>query len=249
MANDPAEQMLPLFYKTVVPLNSQAHIGLNFKDRIAHPFAAGVHAVPVTVDEFVLVQRHYPIVFGQGDNSAPLALMGLQEGENLFVDADGTWREGVYVPAYVRRYPFLLAKLTPDAKDLSLCFDEESGYFGANEEGKLFAENGEASDLTKSILQFCEQFEMSIQRTRAFMAELREQDLLADGEASIQQGDTPAAVFRGFNMVGEDKIREMRGDKARKLVQSGAMGLIYAHFFSLSHMRELFAQRQARQAG
>lgn len=247
MSTEPADQRLPLFYKSVVPLNSQLHLDLSFQDRTTHPFARSVHAVPVTVDEFVMVQRHYPIVFGPGDNGAPLALMGLQEGENLFVDADGKWQDGVYVPAYVRRYPFLLAKLTPETKDLSLCFDEQSGYFNPGDGTAMFTD-GAPSELTQSVLQFCEQFEMSIQRTRAFMAELREQDLLADGEASIQQGDSQAAVFRGFHMVGEDKIRDLRGDKARKLVQSGAMGLIYAHFFSLSHMRELFAVRQSQQA-
>jgi hypothetical protein len=235
---------LPLFYQSLSPLSSQQHAGWALSLRDAHPFAHNANAIPITVDEFVMAQRHYPIVFGPGDNAAPLALVGLEDGENLFCTKDGTWKDGAYIPAYVRRYPFLLARLTPDAKELSLCFDDASGLLAASDAPNLF--DGEApSETTKAVLQFCEQFEMAVQRTRNFMNELKELDLLAEGEARIEENGQPF-TFRGFRMVQEQKVQDIRGDQARKLVKSGAMGLVYAHFFSLSNMRDMFALKRAQ---
>lgn len=245
--NTNQDSRLPLFYQSLSPLSQPQHANHALKERILHPFAAAANAVPLTVDEFALAQRHYPIVFAPGnDGGAPLALLGLQEGENLFCDETGQWRKDVYVPAYIRRYPFMLARLAPDAKELSLCFDDMSGMVDADTTGNLF-DGTDPSDTTKAVLNFCEQFEMAVQRTRAFLNEMAELDLLMDAEATIQEGDTPM-MFRGFRMIDEKKVQELRGDQARKMVKSGAMGLIYAHFFSLGTLRDLYAIRQERAA-
>jgi SapC len=245
--NTAQDSRLPLFYQSLTPLSHQQHASHALQERMLHPFAQTANAIPLTVDEFALAQRHFPIVFAPGaDGGAPLALLGLQEGENLFCDATGQWRKDIYVPAYVRRYPFMLARLAPDAKDLSLCFDDQSGLIIAGAEGNLF-DGTDPSDTTKAVLSFCEQFEMAVQRTRAFLNEMAELDLLMDAEATIQEGDTPM-MLRGFRMIDEKKIQELRGDQARKMVKSGAMGLIYAHFFSLGTLRDLYGLRQERAA-
>jgi SapC len=238
------ETRLPLFYQSLVPVSQQLHASHGMKQRQNHPFAQIANAVPLTVDEFALAQRHFPIVFAPGnDGGAPLALLGLQEGENLFCSTTGDWRKDVYVPAYVRRYPFMLAKLAPDAKELSLCFDDSSGYISADEGDKLF-DGTDPSETTKAVLNFCEQFELAVQRTRAFMGEMQELGLLMEAEATIQEGENPM-IFRGFRMIDEKKVQELRGDQARKMVKSGAMGLIYAHFFSLGTLRDLYAIKQS----
>ena len=105
---------------------------------------------------------------------------------------------------------------------------------------------GEPTQATKDVLAFCEQFEQSIGRTRAFIQELQKLELLIDGEVSIQQVgvDTPS-IYRGFQMVGEEKLQALRGDQARKMVQNGMLGLVYAHFFSMVNIRDLF-EEQAR---
>jgi hypothetical protein len=240
-----APQGLPLYFKSVVPLQSTVHAKFALKERMNHPFAAVSNAIPITVDEFAMAQRHYPIVFGPGPQGAPLALVGLTENENLFVDADGKWRDGCYIPAYVRRYPFILARLAPAAKELSLCFDDQSGLLEEAAEGNLFTADGKASETTDAVLKFCEQFEMAIQRTRAFMQEMTDLNLLMEGEANVQ-GPGGNAAFRGFQMIAEDRVQNLRGDQARKLVKSGAMGLVYAHFFSLGNLRDIFAEKLAQ---
>jgi len=245
MATQPPANQLPLFYNSLAPLSSQLHPNHGLKPRADLGFTRGTHAIPVTVDEFPLVQRNYPIVFGVGENPAPLALVGLQEGENLYLGADDQWEANTYIPAFVRRYPFMLARLTPDSQELSLCFDDASGIVVENDGEKLF--NGtDTTDTTKAILQFCEQFEQAVMRTRGFMEELTKLDLLMDGEVTIQRdGLAQPAVYRGFRMVNEEKLQNLRGDQARKMVQSGMMGLVYAHLFSLSLISPLFERQFA----
>ena len=238
---------LPLFYNGLEPLSSSAHS--NYKTRAAEtaPFLAATHAVPITIDEFITVQRHYPIVFSVGDNPVPLALMGLNEGVNVFVDADGKLLSETYVPAYIRRYPFMLARTNPNADELSLCFDPQSGLVGDYPEGNALFENGQVSETTTAILKFCEEFELSAQRTTSFMTELKNADLLIDGEASVQvAGMEQPFIYRGFQMVAEEKFRDLRGDELRKMNQNGLLQLALAHLFSLSLVPEIFS-KQVRQ--
>ena len=240
---------LPLFYNGLEPLSSEAHAAYRIRPQDSAPHLANQHAIPLTVEEFPLVQRHMPIVFSVGDDAIPLALMGLNEGVNVFMDDAGRVRgEGpLYIPAYVRRYPFMLAKLRPEADELSLCFDPTSDSVGAFDQGEPLFDGAQPSEVTKQILQFNEQFEQAGQRTQNFMNELREQGLLMDGEVSIQmEGSDQPFVYRGFQMVNEEKLGDLRGDQLRKMSQSGMLPLLYAHLFSLSLMRDIFA-RQAQQ--
>ena len=251
MATAAPNQNLPLFYRAVEPLNVAQHGKMKVRPVLKMSQVGQTHAIPITVDEFALVQRHYPIVFSVGDNPVPIALMGLNEGVNVFLDQDGRAREpNLYIPAYVRRYPFLLARLRPDTDELSLCFDPSAEAVGNFDEGEPLFDGDEPSGATKSILQFCEQFEAAGQRTAGFVEELKKSDLLMDGEVAIQpEGAEQPFVYRGFRMVDEEKIRELRGDELRKMNQSGMLPLIFAHMFSLSHVRDVFARQVTQGKG
>ena len=248
MATAAPTQELPLFYSALEALNSGQHGNMKIRRISKAPMIGATHAVPVTVDEFSLLQRFYPIVFSAGGDPVPLALMGLNDGQNVFLDENGIPHDpNIYIPAYMRRYPFLLARLRPDSDELSLCFDPTSGAVGDFDEGEPLFNGEEPSDATKAILQFCEQFETAGQRTAAFIEELKKTDLLMDGEVAIQPEGAPQPfVYRGFRMVDEEKLRELRGDELRKMNQSGLLALIYAHLFSLSQIREVFS-RQVQQ--
>lgn len=244
MASAP-QQSLPLFYKDLEPLSSQTHADFSIRPVDAAPFAVNTHAIPVTVEEFPMAQRFFPIVFSVGDEPVPLGLMGLNEGVNVFFDDDGRLVDKTfYVPAYIRRYPYLLARLRPDSDELSLCFDPSSDAIGNYPEGQRLFDGDQPSEATKAILAFNEQFEQAGQRTAQFVKDLQEMDLLIDGEVSIQpDGATQPFVYRGFLMVDENKLNELRGDQLRKIVQNGMLPLIYAHLFSLAMMREVFARQ------
>jgi hypothetical protein len=248
MATAAPTQNLPLFYKAIEPLNAAQHSKMKVRQIQSSAEFGATHAIPVTVDEFALVQRHYPIVFSIGDQPVPIALMGLNEGVNVFLDAEGKATDpSLYIPAYVRRYPFLLARLRPDSDELSLCFDPTSGAVGEFDEGEPLFDGDQPSATTKAILEFCEQFEAAGQRTAVFLEEIKNSGLLMEGEVAIQpQGVEQPFVYRGFRMIDEEKLRDLRGDELRKMTQNGLLPLIYAHLFSLSQTREVFG-RQVQQ--
>lgn len=248
MASAPQPQ-LPLFYKDLLPLNSRDHKNWKIKPFADAGFIGQTHALPVTVDELIDAQRDFPIVFSAGDNPVPLALMGLNEGVNTFVDAEGKINENVYLPAYTRRYPFMLARLQPGAEELSLCFDPSAGVVGDFAEGDaLFDENGEPSQVTQGILDFCQKFEESGSRTKAFMDELAKHDLLMDGEIAITRNDKPDQpfIYRGFRMVDENKLRELPAATLETLNKNGMLLIIHAHLFSLNLMRVIFSRQMAQ---
>ncbi|MGE4411301.1 MAG: multidrug transporter [Sphingomonadales bacterium] len=238
---------LPILYNGLVPLNSNEHGKYRIRPADTAPFLKGQHAVPLTIDEFVSAQRFVPIIFSAGEDPVPLALMGLNEGVNTFLDDEGKLNGPAYVPAYVRRYPWMLARLRPDSDELSLCFDPTSDTIGEFEEGDLLLEDNQPTELTKNILKFCEEFEQAAQRTAMFMKDLKDLDLIMDGEVSIQmQNSDKPFIYRGFGMINEQKLRDLRGDQLRKINQNGMLPLIHAHLFSLQLMRDIF-NRQVEQ--
>ena len=248
MASAPQQPQLPLFFNDLMPLNSRDHKNFSTRQIDKAPWLSKAHAIPLTVDEFVQAQRNFPIVFSTGENPLPLALMGLNEGVNTFVDAEGKVNEPVYIPAYIRRYPFMLAKLAPDATELSLMFDPTSPAVGEFEDGdRLFDDEGNKTAAVDRVLEFCEHFEQSAQRTQAFLNEIKNADLLMDGEVAIQrEGEEKPFVYRGFKMVDQEKLRDVSVEKLTEWHKNGLLMLIHAHLYSLELMRTIFG-RQTQQ--
>jgi hypothetical protein len=247
MASAPTNN-LPLFYQDLMPLNVRDHKGWRSSVADKASWLIGQHAIPLTVDEFPLAQRHFPIIFSAGENPVPLALMGLNEGINVYCDDQGKITEDIYLPAYVRRYPFLLARLDENSENMTLCFDPASGLLGDFKEGEVLFSGDEPSEFTKGVLQFCQNFEQAGQRTQNFIEELKKHDLLMEGEVAIQQNAAPEAqpfVYRGFRMINEEKLRDMRGDQLRTWSQNGMLPLIYAQMLSLDLLRVIFARQTA----
>ena len=243
MASAP-QPSLPIFYNQLVPLSSAEHARWKARPMPNLAMIKHAHAIPLTTDEFIVAQRTQPIVFTLGDDPLPIGLFGLNEGVNLFMDENDMPTPDSYLPAYVRRYPFMLVRLQQDSDELSLCFDPTADLLGDFEEGAPLFADGQIGPEMKSTMEFCEQFEMGAQRTTAFMAELKQFDLLMEGEVTIQQpGVEQPFVYRGFQMVNEEKLRDMRGDQLRKIMQSGMLPIIHAHLFSLALLPLLF-QRQ-----
>ncbi len=246
MASAPDSTQLPLFYKEVVPLTVKQHGTWSARRTDQAPWLVNQHVVPLTVEEFPMAQRHFPIVFSSNGTSVPLALMGMNAGINVFVEDDGTLRENIYMPAYARRYPFLLAKTRPDTDELSLCVDPTSELVGEYDDGSALFDGEAPSEECKNTLKFCEQFEIAGNKSTAFVEELEKHELLIDGELSVKPtGAEKPFAYRGFRMVDDKKLRDLRGDQLRAWSQNGMLPLIYAHIFSLELVRDIFGKQAA----
>ena len=184
----------------------------------------------MTVDEFVLAQRHYPIVFSIGDNPMPIALMGLNEGINIFLDEKAVrvdtqrLHPGLYPPLSVHA-----GAAQPDSDELSLCFDPTSGAVG---DSRKASRCSTATSRARRPRQSSSSASSSSSRPAHQRVHGRAEgaSLLMDGEVAIQpEGAEQPFIYRGFQMVDEEKFRDLRGDELRKMNQNGMLPLILAH--------------------
>ena len=245
-----------LFYNSPEPLSREQHakLGLVHKDK-PYGFALNGTAVPLAVTEFAPAALSYPIIFA-GEDRVPLAVMGLNTGENLFVKADGGFEIGAYIPAYIRRYPFVLAN--DDAQDrLIVCIDRGSSLLAENGDTPLFDDKGEPTEYTQNCIKFCDDFEVERRRTDSFVQLLKDNDLFELKKAVFTpldangQAGEPQTVAEYFG-VSEEKLNALPADKIKELQTSGALAQIYAHLVSLTGWDRLIAlatQRQAVQTG
>lgn len=140
---------LPLFYEQPRPLAPGAHANLSLAGNTGFGYAAKTNAVPLVATELPTACRHFPIVFTDGDQPTPVAVLGVRGQENLFVDAQGQWRAGAYIPAYVRRYPFIFME-NEDRSQFTLCVDEKAASVVEGRDNPFFDEAGEPTDLARS---------------------------------------------------------------------------------------------------
>ncbi|QQQ19863.1 SapC family protein [Brevundimonas vitis] len=240
-----------LFYGKPEPLSMEAHgkLGVNPVDK-PYAFVASTHLVPLTVTEFSPAALSYPVIFA-GENRQPVAVMGLRPAENLFVQANGDFNAEAYIPAYVRRYPFVFAN-DDVQKRMILCIDRDAPFLVEGGQAPLFNGN-EPSDYTKQAMEFCNNFEQERARTDAFVQLLKDLDLLTVREAIFTprnadgQPGQPQKIAEYF-AVSEDKLRELPAEKLAELRDNGALGQIYAHLVSLLGWDRLIAMAFARAA-
>uniref|UniRef100_B0T2Z1 SapC family protein n=1 Tax=Caulobacter sp. (strain K31) TaxID=366602 RepID=B0T2Z1_CAUSK len=240
-----------LFYASPEPLNREQHgkLALVHKDK-PYSFALNGTAVPLTVTEFAPAALSYPVIFA-GEERVPLAVMGLNTGENLFIEADGAFEAGAYIPAYIRRYPFVLAN-DENQDRLIVCIDRSSDLLAEAGETPLFDAKGEPTEYTQNCIKFCDDFEIERRRTDSFVQLLKDNDLFelkkaifTPMDANGQPGE-PQTVAEYFG-VSEEKLNALSGDKIKELQASGALAQIYAHLVSLIGWDRLIALATLRQ--
>ncbi len=240
-----------LFYGQPEPLSAEAHgkLGANPVDK-PYAFVGQTNLVPLTVTEFAPAALSYPVIF-VGEARQPVAVMGLRAGENLFVSADGDFRPEAYIPAYVRRYPFVFAN-DEAQKRLILCVDRAAPFITEGGSTPLF-ENGQPSAYTQQAMEFCNNFEQERQRTDAFVQLLKDLDLLDVREASFTPRNPDGTAgqpqkLAEYFAVSEDRLKTLPADKLAELRDNGALGQIYAHLVSLLGWDRLIAMAFQRAA-
>ena len=234
-----------LFYKQPEPLSPEMHGKMGVKTMDGpFGFAREGHAIPLTVGEFPLAAVTGPIIF-VGDEKLPIAVMGLNAGENMFLRDDGLFEPGVYIPAYIRRYPFVFAN-DEQAQKMVLCIDRKAEFVTEGGDLPFFDENGQPTEYTKSCMEFCNNFEMERQRTMSFVEILKDLDLFETKDAMftpMNPDGTPAQPQKiaEYFGVSEEKLNKLPKDKFIELRDNGALAQIYAHLLSLIGWDRLIA--------
>jgi len=238
-----------LFYEKPVPLNVDVHL----RTRLAPSdggvgFAANTNSIPLAAVEFVDAAREYPIVFTGKEDEAllPIVLVGVRHNENLCVTEGNRW-DGRYIPAFVRRYPFVLAE-KQGADDFNVYIDEAYPGFGGGDGERLFNDNGEQTEILKRALEFLGNYQGEIARTRMFVERLQSLDLLVPRVLDVKRADEAPLVLQGFSVVDEQRLATLGDAELLALVRDGYLALIYSHLGSLGNVARLSERLAARLA-
>lgn len=227
-------------YKDIRLINLEEDKKLKVTPIEGFAYAANLRECVITVSEFYEAAKSQPIVFAKNDQGefVAMVLMGLKEQANLFVNQDGSWRDGEYVPAFVRRYPFIFVEHSEN--QLSLAIDHDHKAVNKRKGEALFNAEGEASEYTKRVMDFLNQYQQANLNTQAMIKVLDDKGLLEDATAKMIQNGEPMNLT-GFMRVNEQKLDDLSDSDMLKLVKTGAYKWVVAHLMSLSNFRKLLS--------
>ena len=234
----------PIFYKKIVPLNKETHGNWSIEAVANYKHTSETNSLYIAAIEFIKAANEYPIVFGiaEDDSVFPVVILGLRKNENLYVNKKGEWLAN-YIPAYVRRYPFILATGEEGSDQFTVCIDSDCPGF--NEKGKgttLFDKDGNESELLKNSVEFLKEYQNHIQLTTLFCKNIKDLGLLEPMKADIKMADGEELSLGGFMGINREKLKALDADKLVNLVKTDQMELIYAHLISLGNIDSLMSK-------
>jgi hypothetical protein len=225
------------FYQNPRPLDAVRDATTKVRAITDLGFARRANNVPINLVEFSAAARCYPIGF-IGPHAQPAAMVGLRE-DNLFLNEEGHWKAGAYVPGFVRRYPFIFAD-TDMKTTLQLCIDDTPQTL-SDTDGRPLFENGQPSDLTNQALEFCRQFHAGAQATNAFVAAIKDAGLLIDRMVEIRLADGSTFTLSGFQSIDPDRLRKLPADTLARWNEADWLAPIFLHLQSMTNWNDLMA--------
>ena len=230
------ESRQPQFYKKVVPLSSEQHARLHIDAAAGYEFARDATAVLLTTVEFSKASREYPIVFLANESDVnPVALLGFPGNENQYITDDGKW-DAAYIPAYVRRYPFIPGSGVAE-NEMVLCIDEAAPNINTDHGAALFNE-GEHTPYLKQYISLLDDYQVQVKRTAEFSSRLNKLKLLVPMKADIKLDDITNSLT-GFMVVDPARLKALRPAQLSELVKNDDMACIYAHLSSIGNFNKL----------
>lgn len=228
-----------LFYNKVAPITAERHSNWHAREVKDFSFAKKTNSVPLMAAEFLSALADYPIVFaGDEESVIPVLLLGMRNEENAFVCADGEWKSR-YIPAFVRRYPFVLA-LSDDNEKYYLCIDESFSGFNQSDEGPaLITEDGTPTEYTEGVLEFLSQYQAEFELTQAICKKLKDLNLLEAKQVQATAASGETMNIDGFYAVEPSRLASLPSEAIVDLVRSGTYDLICFHLASLRNFELL----------
>ena len=235
-------------FEQVVPVSAERHAGKKVRPSDDFRFASGFHIAYVTTHEFARAASIYPVVFLEdkpSDGYRPVALLGLEAGENLFIDAQGKWAAS-YIPAIIRRYPFALVKAS-DADRFIVCVDEASSLLNDSEGAALFDEKGQPTQVIENVKRYLGELQQMDQITGEFSRFLVENNLLTPLNMKVNAGNQVRNIT-GCYVINEERLNNFSDAKFLEVRQKGYLPAIYAHLISLAQIERLAGLKKPAEA-
>lgn len=235
------DPQLPTFYRNVVVLSRERHEGWYIDGDQGYAFSANSNSIDIAASEFGAIAREYAIVFARdgNGNAVPAAVLGLERNKNLMVNEAGVW-QGNYVPAYLRRYPFILAKESAESEKFTVCIDESySGFNTAQEGQQLIADYGEHGELLSNSVKFLQEFHQHTLITTQFCDAIDKAGLLDSMQANIALNSGAKYSLSGFFAVTREKLKALFAEQVKELLEKDYLDLIYWHMHALNNIDRL----------
>lgn len=226
-------------FSNIVPITLDQHKNVKIKPLSHFGFAKNLHIASVMVHEFSRAAATYPVVFledKERDQFRPVVLMGLQPGENLFVNEEGRWKSS-YVPAIIRRYPFILAK-TQDADRFTVCLDADSDLVNEAEGQPLFNEKGEPTAVVENVKKYLGELQVMEKLTQDFCRTLAEKNLFTPLNMRVRE-DNQVKNIAGCYVINEERLNNLSDESFLALRAKRYLAPIYAHLSSLAQIERL----------
>lgn len=231
-------------YRDPQMLDSKLHRHKRLKGPGDFGVTKNMHAVFLTAAEFPHAGVEYPIIFvNTGEKLAdgrpmvsPVALLGLVANENLRL-VDGRWNAR-YMPAFIRRFPFLTARVE-GSDSPGIFIDTAWEGFNDTEGDRLFDDEGNPSDTLKRVVDYLQNFDHEQARTRMFCERLVQLDVLKEMTADATMPDGQSVKVEGFLSVDEDKLHDLPDATVLELHRNGMLMLLHAHLVSMANIRQL----------
>ena len=231
-------------FEQVVPVNKDRHAGKKIRTSSDFRFASKFHVAYVTVHEFARAAAIYPLVFLEdkaNDDFRPVALMGLDAGENLFVSSEGKWA-GSYIPAIIRRYPFALTKAA-EADRYIVCVDEASDLLSDTEGAPMFDEQGNPTQVIENVKRYLGELQQMDTMTHEFSKFLIQNNLLTPLNMRVNAANQIRNIT-GCYVINEERLNNFTDAKFAEIRQKGYLPAIYAHLISLSQIERLASMKE-----
>ena len=237
-----------IYYEKPVALDRDQHRGRKVRPTASFAFARKANSLYLAGVEFNEACKEYAIVFTRAASgrTVPVAMVGLRSQDNLFVDGEGRW-DARYIPAFVRRYPFVLAEL-PGRTDMALCVDEAFEGLNTVEGEPLFDSAGRNTPFLQNALDFLSRYQAEYVRTEAFCQRLEQLGLLVEMNAKADLADGRSFTVNGLMIVDEQKLLALPDAAVLALFRTGELHLVSMHLVSLSNMQKLVDRMAARRS-
>ena len=237
---------LPVLYRNVTALSRERHQGWYIDGDQGYSFAQATNSIYLAAGEFAQAAREYAIVFARDGSGAviPAILLGLASDQNLMIDADGRWLAR-YVPAYVRRYPFMLATTDAASNQFTVCIDETYSGFNTAREGELMiGDDGVQCPLLAKSVEFLQEFHQHSELTVKFCDVLAKSALLDSFQANVSLNSGPSFALTGLFCVTQARLQQLPAEQLKQFLDLGYLDLIYLHMHSLTNMERLIELAQ-----
>ena len=228
----------------LVPVKKEQHQNLKISAQRNLAHLANQHITGAGANEFAQLATSFPLFFVKDDQSnrmRSIAMLGLQSGENLFLQGD-KWL-APFVPQNASMVPFGLGLDPEKEKTLTTCVDLDSEFVGEDKELALFDEEGNETDFLKSVQDSLGRLYDGEVLTGKFTQELQDNNLLQELELTLIHADGAQKKLVGIFGINEKAFLDLADEKVLDFQKRGLFIPIYAMLTSLGQVNRLVQLR------